>query len=70
MKKFIENRIGKSQKLYGNKIFWLTLGTNLIMVAISCVALNWLHPKFAAFVDKIKNKGKENSDDKKVEVKA
>jgi len=52
LRKFLENRNKEAQILYGNKIFWLTLATNLFMVAISCVALNWLHPKFAAMVEK------------------
>ncbi len=72
LRKFIENRIGKSQKLYANKIFWLTLVTNLFMVAVSCVALNWLHPKFADFIDNTKDKwhARKASADKKVEVSA
>lgn len=72
LRKFVETRSAKAQKLFGNKIFWLSLVTNLFMVGISCVALNWMHPKFAAFIDKIK--GKKNTDtsspETKVEVKA
>ena len=74
LKKFIENRDVKAQKLYGNKIFWLSLVANLFMVGISCVALNWLHPKFADFIDKIRHKYDDDDDDtsntKKVEVDA
>lgn len=72
LRNFLENRIVKAKKLYANKIFWLTLGTNLIMVAISCVALNWLHPKFADLVDRIKDKhnAHKSTDKKKVEVRA
>jgi len=69
---FIENKDVKAQKLYSNKIFWLTLVTNLFMVGISCVALNWLHPKFADFVDKIKERkaASKAGNEKKVEVAA
>ena len=70
LKNFVENRNIKAQKLYGNKIFWLTLCTNLVMVAISCVALNWLHPKFAKFVENIQQKKDSQNSDKKVEVRA
>jgi len=70
LRKYVENMDKKSQKLYGNKIFWLTLVTNLFMVAISCIALNWLHPKFAAFVDRLRGKNDANQSDKKVEVRA
>ena len=70
LRKFIENRNVKAQKLYSNKIFWITLLTNLFMVAISCVALNWLHPKFADGVDKIKQHRAEKNSAKKAEVVA
>lgn len=72
LRKFVENKDAAAQKLYGNKIFWLTLVTNLFMVAVSCIALNWLHPKFAEFVDGIKmaKAEKEASQQKKVEVAA
>ena len=69
---FIKNRISKSQKLYGNKIFWLSLVTNLFMVAISCVALNWIHPKFAKFVDGIRERKEAKRAEKNggIEVRA
>ena len=69
---FIKNRITKSQKLYGNKIFWLSLVTNLFMVAISCVALNWIHPKFAKFVDGIRERKEAKRAEKNggIEVRA
>lgn len=72
LKKFIENKNVNAQKLYGNKVFWLTLVTNLGMVAISCEALNRLHPKFADFVDGMKQAKKEieASKEQKAEVEA
>ena len=70
LRKFIKDKNALAQKLYANKIFWLSLVSNLFMVAISCVALNWLQPKFAKIVDNIR--GKKNSpqpqQEKKVEV--
>ena len=71
LRKFVENRDVKAQKLYGNKVFWFTLVTNLVMVAISCVALNWIHPKFASLVDRIKeNKNQKKQAESKVDVRA
>lgn len=71
LKKFVENRISIAKKLHANKIFWLSLCTNLFMVAFSCVALNWLHPKFANLVDNAKEKraAHKASEKKKVEVR-
>ena len=72
LKKFIKDKNAKAQKIYGNKVFWLSLVANLFMIAASCTALNWLHPKFAQFVDNIrgKNKSQKAQSEKKVEVKA
>ena len=72
LRKFIKDKNAKAQKIYGNKVFWLSLVANLFMVAASCTALNWLHPKFAQFVDNIrgKNKPQNTKQDAKVEVKA
>ena len=72
LRNFVENRINKAKKLHANKIFWISLCTNLFMVAFSCVALNWLHPKFADAVDHVKEKraARKASEGKKVEVRA
>lgn len=72
LRKFVENRIDKAKKLHANKIFWLSLVTNLFMVAFSCIALNWLHPKFADFIDGVKEKrnAQKEANNKKVEVRA
>lgn len=70
LKKFIETQNAQAQKTYKNKIFWLTLGTNIVMVAISCLALNWLHPKFANFINKVKDKKDTSRNEQKVEVRA
>ena len=69
---FVKNKNVSAQKLFANKIFWITLATNLVMVAISCSALNWLHPKFAKFVDSLRNKdnSQKTETNTKVEVKA
>lgn len=71
--RFIKNKDVKAQEIYSNKVFWFTLLTNLGMVAISCIALNWLHPKFADFVENRKarkNGNDSQQNDKKVEVRA
>jgi len=70
MRKFVENTNISAQKLYKNKIFWITLATNAVMVGISCVALNWLHPKLANVIDKIRGKKPDDPQTPKVEVKA
>ena len=72
IKNFVKTRDVKAQKLFNNKVFFISLLTNLIMVGISCVALNAFHPKFAAFVDKLRGKKPENAQNegKKVEVRA
>ncbi len=71
-RKFVETRSAEAQKVFGNKIFWLTLFVNLGMVAISCIALNKAHPIFADWMDKIMGKDKTNKEQeaKKVEVRA
>ncbi len=69
-KKFVETKAAAAQKVHGNKIFWFTLVTNLFMVAVSCTALNWLHPKFADFVDGIKLARKEEAERKQAQKQA
>ena len=71
LKLFAENKNAQAQKIFKNKIFWISLVTNLFMVATSCVALNWLHPKFAHYIDKMRGKNEPTpSTEKKAEVKA
>ncbi len=70
LRKFIETQDVHSQKLFGNKKFWLSLFVNLFMVSASCYALNWTHPRFKELIDKHRNKNSEaDADSKKVEVK-
>ena len=72
MKHFIKHINSEAQATFKNKIYWISLLTNFVMVALSCVALNWFHPRFAALVEEISDKHKANKDvnDKKVEVAA
>jgi len=71
LKKYAENANFKAQKIHSNKIFWITLATNMVMFAVSCVALNWLHPKFATLIDKIRGKKTDDASSKpKVQVRA
>lgn len=70
LRNFVKNRDIKSQKLFKNKIFWIAVFTNLFMFAASCSALNWFHPRFAEFINKLKEKISGNKpSDTKVEVK-
>ena len=69
-KKFVETKCASAQKLYGNKVFWFTLISNLFMVAVSCTALNWLHPKFASFIDGIKLAKREEKERQSASIKS
>ena len=70
IKQYIKVRTPKAQLIFKNKRFWITLVPNLFMIAMSCIALNKLHPKLAAFIDKCRGKNPEQtpSAEKKVEV--
>ena len=70
LKAYVDIRTPKAQKVFKNKLFWISLATNLVTLALSCVALNWLHPKLAAGIDKLRGKNAEQtpSTEKKVEV--
>ncbi|MCQ2754465.1 MAG: hypothetical protein MJ231_05390 [bacterium] len=59
-------------KRYNGKKFWISLGVNLVMVTISCYALNWLHPRIKELIDKHRHKddAQEQDNCKKVEVNA
>ena len=46
----------EAQKRYGGKKFWISLGVNLVMVTISCYALNWLHPRIKELIDNHRQK--------------
>lgn len=72
MKYYIKHLNSEAQKTFKNKIYWISLLTNFVMVGLSCVALNWFHPRFAALVDQIseKHKAKKEQNDQKVEVAA
>lgn len=72
LRKYIENREVKAQKVFAGKKFWLSLLVNLFMVSASCYALNWVHPRFNELINKIKNRNADTQtpDNKKVEVEA
>ena len=73
-KQFIKNRDENATKIYKNKKFWIQLVTNLVMVAVSCTVLNWMHPKFMDFWNGVKLAKKEEEQKKnnvqKVKVSA
>ena len=61
LRKFVDVKNAKAQKIFANKKFWLSLGINLFMVTASCYALNWAHPKLKAFLDARKDKKAEKN---------
>lgn len=61
LKKFVDVKNAKAQKIFANKKFWLSLGINLFMVTASCYALNWAHPKLKAYLDARKEKKAEKN---------
>ena len=68
-RRYIENCVEASKEGLKNKRFWISLAVNLFMVAASCYALNWAHPRLKELIDKHKN-ADQQSNDKKVEVNA
>ena len=73
LKRFIKNCEEKSKDMFGKKKFWISLGVNLFMIAASCYALNWAHPRVNELIMKKKAekeaKAQEVADTQKVEVK-
>ena len=64
LEQYIKNANEKATKTYNNKKFWIQLATNLVMVAVSCTVLNWMHPKFMDFLDGMKQAKKEDEERK------
>lgn len=64
LEQYIKNANEKATKTYSNKKFWIQLATNLVMVAVSCTVLNWMHPKFMDFLDGMKQAKKEEEERK------
>ncbi len=64
LEQYIKNANEKATKIYSNKKFWIQLATNLVMVAVSCTVLNWMHPKFMDFLDGMKQAKKEEEERK------
>ena len=62
IKNIIENYQAKANKTLSGKTFWSTLAMNMIMVALSCYALNWAHPRINSYIEAHK------AENKKVEV--
>ena len=67
---FIKHIDEESSKVYKNKKFWIQLVTNLVMVAISCTVLNWMHPKFMDFWEGVKQAKKEDEERKAARANA
>ena len=73
LNRFVRNCEEASKELLKAKKRWISLGVNIFMVAASCYALNWAHPRINAL---IKRKQAEKAqrlqgvtDTQKVEVK-
>ena len=64
LEQYIKNANEKATKIYSNKKFWIQLAINLVMVAVSCTVLNWMHPKFMDFLDGMKQAKKEEEERK------
>ena len=64
---FVEAYRKDADKYFKNKKFWVTLGVNLFMVAISCYVLNWIHPRVNSFIESRKE-AKKDAKEVKVEV--
>ena len=62
---YIKNANARATKVFGQKKFWIQLATNLVMVAVSCTVLNWMHPKFMDFLDGMKQAKKEEEEERK-----
>ncbi len=72
LRNFVENIDKEAQRVFKRKTDLIPLGVNIFAFAVSCLVLNWLHPKFADFVDGIRQAKAEEQTKKeqKVEVAA
>ena len=72
LKNYLENKNQKAQSVFKRKVDLTSMFVNIGVFAISCLALNWLHPKFVRFLENHSKKNKENRQNemKKVEVAA
>ena len=68
IKHYIETYQSEAQKIFKNKKFGISLAVNLFMIAVSCYALNWLHPRVNKFIEN-KRAEKNTDNNSKVEVK-
>jgi len=72
VKNFIENRTKKAQEVFKRKTDLITLAVNVGVFAVSCLVLNWIHPKFVKWIEggSKKNNEPNPTETKKVEVAA
>lgn len=67
IKNYIEAYQKDANKYFGNKKFFISLLVNLVMVTISCFALNWIHPRVNKLIEN--KKAEKEANNQKVEVK-
>ena len=69
---YVENLNTKAQSVFKRKTDLYSMVISMAGMAVSCLILNWVHPKFANFVDGLRDKRKEakSIQNKKVEVAA
>ena len=72
LKNYVENLNTKAQSVFKRKTDLYSMVVSMAGMAVSCLILNWVHPKFANYVDKLRDKRRENAanHNKKVEVAA
>lgn len=72
LKNYVENLNAKAQSVFKRKTDLYSMVISMAGMAVSCLILNWVHPKFANAVDKLRDKRRESAanHNKKVEVAA
>lgn len=69
---YVENLNAKAQSVFKRKTDLYSMVISMAGMAVSCLILNWVHPKFANFVDKLRDRRQESRAvaNQKVEVAA
>ena len=72
LKNYVENLNAKAQSVFKRKTDLYSMVVSMAGMAVSCLILNWVHPKFAKFVDNLRDKRNESksAQNQKVEVAA
>ncbi len=72
LKNYVENLNAKAQSVFKRKTDLYSMVISMAGMAVSCLILNWVHPKFAKFVDNRRDRRNESKSiqNQKVEVAA